>query len=186
WANSAGHSYGAEAEISAPRQNIGLWYDIPGDKPLTDKLRLAGGYQFEEIADNDSVSRLLRLGPEWHSERPSGWQRVLSLKWQHEDYRLGDDAGISTLLMPGVSYSYLRSDNRIDPSHGYRLQFEASAAKEGLLSDADVLHGNASRKGLTTVFDRHRLLGRVQLGGTASGGYSKFPPSLRFFAGGDQ
>ena len=185
WANSAGHSYGAEAEISAPRQNLGLWYDMPGDKPLTDKLRWAGGYQFEEIADNDSVSRLLRLGPEWHSERAGGWLRVLSLKWQHEDYRLGDDQGISTLLMPGASYSLLRSDNRIDPSEGYRLQFAVSAAKAGLLSDADVLHGDASLKGLTTVFDKHRLLGRVQVGGTA-GGYAKVPPSLRFFAGGDQ
>src|SRR5690606_30568920 len=119
------------------------------------------------------------------SERAGGWQRVLSLKWQHEDYRLGDDQGISTLLMPGISYSLLRSNNRIDPSHGYRLQFSTSVAKAGLLSDADVLHGNASLKGLTTVFDKHRLLGRVQAGGTA-GGYSKVPPSLRFFAGGDQ
>jgi translocation and assembly module TamA len=185
WANSAGHSYGAETEISAPRQNLGLWYDMPGDKPLTDKLRLAGGYQFEEIADNDSLSRMLRLGPEWHSERRGGWQRVLSLKWQHENYRLGDDQGLSTLLMPGISYSLLRTDNRIDPSEGYRLQYSASVAKQGLLSDADVLHGNASLKGLTTVFDRHRLLGRVQVGGTL-GSYSKVPPSLRFFAGGDQ
>src|SRR3546814_6720316 len=63
-------------------------------------------------------------------------------KWQHEEYRLGDDSGASTLLMPGVAYSYLRSDNRIDPSRGYRLQFEAAAAKAGVLSDADLVHAN--------------------------------------------
>ncbi|PTS86408.1 hypothetical protein DBR00_02305 [Pseudomonas sp. HMWF032] len=186
WANPQGHSYGAELELSAPRQNVGLWYDVPLDPPLTDKLRIAGGYQAEDLANTDSSSRLLTVGPEWHSKLDSGWQRVLSLKWQHEQYDLGDDAGTSTLLMPGLSYSYLHSDNQIDPNHGYRLQFDLSGAAKGLLSDANVLHGNIQLKGLTTLFKRHRLLGRVQVGGTESDGFSKVPPSLRFFAGGDQ
>lgn len=186
WANAQGHSYGFESELSAPRQNVGLFYDIPLDPPLTDKLRFAGGYQYEEIADTDSLSKLLTVGPEWHSKLPSGWERVISLKWQREEYRLGNDEGLSTLLMPGISYSYLRSDNRIDPHNGYRLQFETEVAKEGLGSDANVLHGTALIKGLTTVAQNHRFLGRVQVGGTATNGYKSIPPSLRFFAGGDQ
>ncbi|NQD96563.1 outer membrane protein assembly factor, partial [Pseudomonas sp. CrR25] len=128
WANRAGHSYGAEMELSAPRQNLGLWYDRPLDPPLTDKLRYAGGYQYEELADTDSLSRLLTLGPEWHSKLDSGWQRVLALKWQREEYRLGEDSGLSTLLMPSVSYAYLRSDNPMDPNRGYRLQFDLALA----------------------------------------------------------
>lgn len=186
WANPKGHSYGAEVELSAPRQNIGLWYDVPLDPPLTDKLRVAGGYQAEELADTDSNSRLLTFGPEWHSQLANGWQRVVSLKGRHEQYDLGDDAGTSTLLMPGISYSYLRSDSQIDPNHGYRLQVDLAGAANGLLSDANVLHANVQLKGLTTLFKRHRLLGRVQLGGTESDGFAQVPPSLRFFAGGDQ
>ena len=186
WANPQGHSYGAEFELSAPRQNVGLWYDVPLDPPLTDKLRIAGGYQAEDLANTDSSSRLLTVGPEWHSKLDSGWQRVLSLKWQHEQYDLGDDAGSSTLLMPGISYSYLHSDNQIDPNHGYRLQFDLAGSAKGLLSDANVLHGNIQLKGLTTFFQRHRVLGRVQVGGTESDGFANVPPSLRFFAGGDQ
>ncbi len=186
WVNPQGHSYGWEAEVSAPRQNVGLWYDVPLDPPLTDKLRYAGGYQNEELAGTDTLSKLLTVGPEWHSKLPSGWQRVVSLKWQREEYRLGDDAGLSTLLMPGVSYSYLRSDNRIDPHNGYRLQFDAKVAKEGLGSDNNLLYGTAMVKGLTTVFDKHRLLARAQVGGSATNGYKSIPPSLRFFAGGDQ
>ncbi len=186
WVNPQGHSYGWEAEVSAPRQNIGLWYDVPLDPPLTDKLRYAGGYQYEELAGTDTLSKLLTVGPEWHSKLPSGWQRVVSLKWQREEYRLGDDSGLSTLLMPGVSYSYLRSDNRIDPHHGYRLQFDTKVAKEGLGSDNNLLYGTAMVKGLTTVFDKHRFLARAQIGGSATNGYKSIPPSLRFFAGGDQ
>ncbi|MCD5981630.1 autotransporter assembly complex protein TamA [Pseudomonas sp. CDFA 610] len=186
WANAQGHSYGFESELSAPRQNVGLWYDVPLDPPLTDKLRFAGGYQYEEIAGTDSLSKLLTVGPEWHSKLPSGWERVVSLKWQREEYRLGDDSGLSTLLMPGVSYSYLRSDDRIDPHKGYRLQFDAQVAKEGLGSDANLVRGNVLLKGLTTVAQNHRFLGRVQFGGNFTDGYTSIPPSLRFFAGGDQ
>ncbi|WP_122600996.1 autotransporter assembly complex protein TamA [Pseudomonas viridiflava] len=186
WANAQGHSYGFESEISAPRQNVGLWYDVPLDPPLTDKLRFAGGYQYEEIAGTDSLSKLLTVGPEWHSKLPSGGERVISLKWQREEYRLGDDSGLSTLLMPGISYSYLRSDDRIDPHKGYRLQFDAQVAKEGLGSDANLIRGNVLLKGLTTVAQNHRFLGRVQFGGNFTDGYTSIPPSLRFFAGGDQ
>ncbi len=187
WVNPQGHSYGWETELSAPRQNVGLWYDIPLDPPLTDKLRFAGGYQNEEISGTDTLSKLLTVGPEWHSKLPSGWQRVISLKYQREEYRLGDDSGLSNLLMPGVSFSYLRSDNRIDPHNGYRLQFDLQAAKEGLGSDTNLIHGNVLLKGLTTLGQNHRLLGRVQFGGSATNGYQQnIPPSLRFFAGGDQ
>ncbi|MCJ8178533.1 autotransporter assembly complex protein TamA [Pseudomonas viridiflava] len=186
WANAQGHSYGFESELSAPRQNVGLWYDVPLDPPLTDKLRFAGGYQYEEIAGTDSLSKLLTVGPEWHSKLPSGWERVISLKWQREEYRLGGDSGLSTLLMPGISYSYLRSDDRIDPHKGYRLQFDAQVAKEGLGSDANLVRGNVLLKGLTTIAQNHRFLGRVQFGGNFTDGYTSIPPSLRFFAGGDQ
>ena len=186
WDNARGDSYGFESEISQPKQNVGAWYDIPLDPPLTDKLRFAAGYQYEEIANTDTLSKLLTVGPEWHSKLDNGWTRIVSLKWQHEEYRLGDDSGLSTLLMPGVSYSVLRSDNRIDPTHGYSVSLDAQVAKEGLMSDTNLLHGNAQFKALTTVWDKHRFLGRVQFGGSATNGYKSIPPSLRFFAGGDQ
>ena len=186
WDNARGDSYGFESEISQPKQNVVAWYDIPLDPPLTDKLRFAAGYQYEEIANTDTLSKLLTVGPEWHSKLDNGWTRIVSLKWQHEEYRLGDDSGLSTLLMPGVSYSVLRSDNRIDPTHGYSVSLDAQVAKEGLMSDTNLLHGNAQFKALTTLWDKHRFLGRVQFGGSATNGYKSIPPSLRFFAGGDQ
>ena len=186
WDNARGDSYGFESEISQPKQNVGAWYDIPLDPPLTDKLRFAAGYQYEEIANTDTLSKLLTVGPEWHSKLDNGWTRIVSLKWQHEEYRLGDDSGLSTLLMPGVSYSVLRSDNRIDPTHGYSVSLDAQVAKEGLMSDTNLLHGNAQFKALTTLWDKHRFLGRVQFGGSATNGYKSIPPSLRFFACGVQ
>ncbi|HBP1132104.1 TPA: outer membrane protein assembly factor [Pseudomonas aeruginosa] len=184
WVNAEGHSLGFESEISAPRQNVGAWYEIPLDPPLTDKLRFTSGYQFEDLVDTES--KLLTLGGEWHSKQPDGWQRVVSLNWMREEYKLGDDSGLSSFLMPGIGYSLLETDNKVDPSHGYRLQFNVKGAKEGLLADADVLHVDAMAKGLTSFAGGHRLLGRLQVGGIATNDYKSIPPSLRFFAGGDQ
>lgn len=184
WVNPQGHSLGWEAEVSEPRQNVGAWYEIPLDPPLTDKLRLTSGYQNEDLVD--TRSKLLTLGGEWHHKLDSGWQRVVSLNWQREEYELGDDSGLSSFLMPGVGYSILRADNKIDPSEGYRLQFDVKGAKQGLLADADVAHVNAMAKGVTSFWGGQRLLGRFQVGGIATNDYSSIPPSLRFFAGGDQ
>ena len=66
------------------------------------------------------------------------------------------------------------------------MQLDVSAGSGSLLSDADVVHVSALARGLTTLADKHRVLARVEIGGVATDKYSAIPPSLRFFAGGDQ
>ncbi len=88
--------------------------------------------------------------------------------------------------MPGLGYSILRSDSPLDPSEGYRLQWDVRGAKQDFLADADVLHVSALGRGLITLADKHRFLGRAQVGAIGTNSYEKVPPSLRFFAGGDQ
>jgi len=186
YSGSEGQRYGLESELAKPKQNLSLWYEWPLASPLSDKLRFAGGYQYEEIAGSDSLSRLFKVGPSWQQQLSSGWQQVLSLNWQHEEYRRGDERGLSNLVMPGLSFNRLKTDNRFDPQNGYRLQFDIAAAKKGLLSDADLLHANLLIKGLTTVGAKHRILARLQLGGSETDDYSNIPASLRYYAGGDQ
>ncbi len=80
----------------------------------------------------------------------------------------------------------MRSDNKLNPSRGFRLEFALSAAKNGVLSNADLVHNEVTLKGLTTLWQRHRFLGRFQFGGNLTDDYKGIPPSLRFFAGGAQ
>ena len=184
--NSRGHKLGVDSEISKPRQNVSTWYQIPLAKPLTDYVRFSTGYQREELVDADS--RIVNLGVQWHARLPSEWLRIVSLRWEQEKYNFGSGAksGRSSFLMPGVGYSVLRSDSPLDPSQGYRLQWDVRGAKQGFLADADVLHVTALARGLRTFAHKHRLLGRAQIGAIGTNNYSKVPPSLRFFAGGDQ
>lgn len=185
WINRMGHSRGAETELSGPRQNVSGWYELPLDPPMTDSIRLTAGYQHEDIENVES--ELLTFGQQWQHQLDNGWLQVLSLRWEGEQFNIGDDEkGTSRLLIPGIGYSKLHSDSPLDPSHGYRLQVNVSGAHRAALSSVDILHVNAIAKGLITLAGKHRFLTRFQFGGVATNQFKKVPPSLRFFAGGDQ
>ncbi|PAV25715.1 hypothetical protein CF392_09610 [Tamilnaduibacter salinus] len=185
WINQWGHKRGVETEISQPRQSLSTWYELPLDPPMTDSIRLNAGYQREDI--EDVASDRLVLGQQWQHELSSGWQQVLSLKWQGERYRIGQRReNRSTLLLPGISYSKLNADNPIDPSRGFRLVLDVAGSHRAVLSDADILHVRGLARGLITLADRHRFLARVEAGAVATNDFEDVPPSLRFFAGGDQ
>lgn len=185
WINSRGHRRGAETELSQPRQSISGWYELPLDPPMTDSIRLTTGYQREDIEDVESER--LTLGQQWRHQLDNGWLRVTSLRWEGERFRIGGvDARTTRLFMPGIGFSKLQADSPLDPSRGYRLQFDVAGGLRDFLSTVDVVHVTAQAKGLYTFADRHRILSRIEVGGIATNRFSDVPPSLRFFAGGDQ
>ena len=185
WINPMGHRRGVETELSVPRQNVSTWYELPLDPPMTDSIRLSAGYQREEIEDVES--ELLTFGQQWKHQLDDGWMQVASLRWEGERFRIGDDeTEQSSLLLPGVGYSKLHADSPLDPSRGYRIQFDVTGAHRAVLSNVDIFHVNFLIKGLYTLADNHRFLTRFHLGGVATNHFSDVPPSLRFFAGGDQ
>lgn len=184
WLNSRGHSRGAELEISAPRQKVSSWYQIPLTPPQSSHLRFFSGWQREDIDDTESQSMV--IGGLLQRRLDNGWNRSIGLRLEQERYSLGDDSGRSTLLIPSLGFQRTVSDNTMDPTRGYSLMMDLQGAKAGVLSDIDFVRLNLAAKGLYTLWDNHRFLTRAQVGGIASNGFSSVPPSLRFFAGGDQ
>jgi len=185
WVNEWGHRRGAETELSAPRQNITGWYELPLDPPMTDSIRLSAGYQREDIEDVQSDR--FTVGQQWRHRMDNGWTRVLSMRWENERFDIGNaESGNTRLLLPGIAFSKRHADSPIDPSRGYRLQFDVTGGLRDAFSTVDVLHVNSEARGLITLADNHRFLTRFQLAGVATNRFSDVPPSLRFFAGGDQ
>ncbi len=185
WVNPMGHRRSVETELSAPRQSLSAWYELPLDPPMTDSIRYTTGYLREDIEDVEAER--LTLGQQWQHGMADGWQQILSLRWEGERFRIGDEeTRNSSLFLPGASYSKLVSDSPVDPSRGYRLAFETVGSHRSLLSDADILQVQAFARGLITVGDGHRFLARLKVGAVATNEFEDVPPSLRFFAGGDQ
>ncbi|MFN3580672.1 MAG: autotransporter assembly complex protein TamA [Pseudomonas sp.] len=184
WINSRGNKRGAELELSAPRQKVTSFYQIPLTPPQSSSLRFFTGWQKEEIDDVDS--RSLTVGAQHEKRLKSGWDRIVGLRLEQERFSVGNESGSTTLLIPGVSFTRTRSDQNIDPSRGYSLLLDVQGAKEGIVSDIDFIRVNASAKGLYTFREKHRALARANVGAIGSDSFSGVPPSLRFFAGGDQ
>lgn len=185
WINSRGHQLGFSTEVSAVKQNITSWYQIPLKDPLTEKLRFTGGLQHEDVVDTES--NLWVLGAEYNKKLHSGWNRTLSLRLMQEDYTIEDESTDTQLyLIPGVNFSYFTSDNNTDPSQGYRLSFDFSTAKKNMLSEVDFFRYNIKAIGLYTFQRRHRILLRGEVGGIQTNNFKDISPSLRFFTGGDQ
>ena len=184
WLNAKGHSRGADLEISLPRQQLTTWYQIPLTPPQSSSLRFFTGVQKEDIEDVETESFV--IGALHQRRLDNGWERAIGLRLEEERFKVGNDEGDATLLIPSIGFNRLKSDGGMDPSRGYSLAFEVQGAKEGFISDFDFLRVTGTARGLYTVQDRHRLLARAQLGGIASQSFERIPPSLRFFAGGDQ
>ena len=184
WVNPQGHSRGASMELSIPRQNVTAFYQVPLDPPLDNNLRYFVGWQHEDI--DDVETRSLALGAELNTRLESGWQRTIGLRLQHEIFSLGDDSGNATLLIPSLVLQRTQANGGVDPSRGYSMLLDVQGAKAGVLSTVDFARVMGQVKGLYTAFDNHRLFGRLALGAVATNDFSSIPPSLRFFAGGDQ
>ena len=184
WLNSRGHSRGAETELSGPRQKLSSWYQIPLTPPQSSHLRFFTGWQREHIDDTESQSMV--LGGLFQKRLANGWDRSIGLRLEQERYSLGNDSGESTLLIPSLGFQRTVSDSTMDPSRGYSLLTDLQGAKAGVLSDIDFVRLHVAARGLYTLWEKHRFLARAQAGGIASNGFARVPPSLRFFAGGDQ
>lgn len=184
WLNSRGHSRGAELELSEPRQRVTSWYQIPLTPPQSSHLRFFSGWQREDIDDTESQS--IVLGGLLQRRLSNGWNRSIGLRLEQERFSLGNDSGRTTLLIPSIGFQRTHSDDSMDPSRGFSLQADLQGAKSGILSDIDFVRLHTSAKGLYTLWDNHRFLARAQFGAIGSDGLSRVPPSLRFFAGGDQ
>ena len=185
YVNPYGHSQGGEVELSRPRQNLGYFYELPLNPPMTDSLRFTGSYQVEDV--EDTRSQRISTGAQWRSQLDSGWRQVVSLRREEDRFDVGERSDRTVLVLPGISYNFLKRDSPVDPSSGYRLQFEASGSQRGLFSDVDILHATAEARGLVTVGESgHRFLSRLRVGAVGTNDFDRVPPFLRFFAGGDQ
>ncbi|WP_404399772.1 autotransporter assembly complex protein TamA [Idiomarina seosinensis] len=182
WVNNRGHQFRSAVQLAQYESRATAIYHIPGEKPQMDyhQLRTEIGNKDNESV-NSQVYRVAALDVFTYDR----WQREYDLSWFHEDFTVGIQNDRSEFLVPGVKWRYLSSDQRINVVNGWRISFGLRAAAGGLLSDADMVQGNIKFKSVWTLSERWRLLSRAEAGATYIDNFYRLPPSLRFFAGGD-
>jgi len=90
------------------------------------------------------------------------------------------------LLIPGLKGSVFWADDRIVAKRGIRVTATAIGSQETLFADSAFLQTALRTKALYSFFDQWRVIGRADVGATLINDVHDLPPSLRYYAGGDQ
>jgi translocation and assembly module TamA len=98
---------------------------------------------------------------------------------------VGSDEGVTDLVIGGLSYRWKRADDDIYPLRGLRLDLGARGSHDALLSTQSFMSFTASAKGVRAAGGGVRFIGRVDTGWTSTSTFRALPPTVRFFAGGD-
>jgi translocation and assembly module TamA len=181
--NSRGHQLGINAQFSPVVSEAAVSYRFPYGDPRTEWVSFSGGLRREDTESAFSTS--VELGVRRVISLGRNWALSESLNYLTEDYEVADQTGRSRLLMPGLAWSRLRTDSPVRPSLGSRLMFELRAASDSVGSDTSFLQAVASGKWIRSLPSGARILARAELGATAKSEFQNLPPSVRFFAGGD-
>lgn len=181
--NDRGHKVQSALQLSEKINRVGASYEIPVADPRYDALKYAGSWASEEW--EDTRTELLSVAAALSHSGPM-YQYGATLEIRDENYDVGVTSGSSLLLLPGASWSVVFAENRINVKDGWRFSVDVKGADETLFSDATFVQAQAGVKGIMSLFDKWRLIGRFTLGGTAVDSINSLPPSLRFYTGGDQ
>jgi translocation and assembly module TamA len=181
--NEEGHQFGITAQVSPLVSELTVNYRMPINDPRTDWLAFDAGVKSEhtETADSDS----LQIGARRLTRQRHDWYRATIITFLIEDFTVGAETGRAQLLMPGVDWTRVHEDNTIRANRGYKLELEARGASDAIVSDSSfvqvILHG----KWIWSPSEQSRILFRSVLGAMEESDFAKLPPSVRFFAGGD-
>jgi len=180
-----GQEFSAEFNIAERRQSLTAEYILPSYRKLTDYAALRGGYDREDIDTYDSST----LFVEGELVRAFGRGRLGSvyLRLQQEAFTISEEDSVSRLLLPGVRFSERRYDDPVRPRRGHLYRLEVRGTHQALGSDTGLLQALGSANTLQPLPGGFSIFARVQAGATwQNEPLREIPPSLRFFAGGDQ
>lgn len=181
--NDSGHKVHSSLQLSENINKIGASYEIPVADPRYDALKYAGSWASEQW--EGTQTDLLSVAASLSHSGPV-YQYGATFEVRDENYDVGVTSGSSFLLLPGFGWSVVIAENRINTEDGWRFSVDVKGTEKSLLSDATFVQAQAGVKGIKSLFDKWRLIGRLTLGTTVVDSIDDLPPSLRFYAGGDQ
>ncbi|PRY65621.1 autotransporter secretion outer membrane protein TamA [Vreelandella songnenensis] len=184
WINSYGHSLNHDLYLSAPEQRFTGVYNIPLEDPLRDSYRLQYGIRNIDDSDTQSLEAGVELGRRWQFD--NDWVQTIYFRTTYEDFTQGGEADQVWLFYPGIQWSRTRTRPQRFPLWGDRQQLSVEYSDRVWGSDAQFTRLTGDTEWIRTLGNDNRFLARLSMGAIETDDFSKLPPSLRFFAGGDR
>jgi translocation and assembly module TamA len=182
--NRRGHRADVEARVSSIERSGKTDYIVPGIYPSTDLTTYTLAYA--NVHTQTSTSQSFLVGGS-RARALGRWRQSLGFNYERTTFKVGTDSGVSRLLGPQASWQRVFADDRIYPTHGERIEFDLRGADKSVLSNATFVQALARGKFIQSFGEeRFRVITRADLGYTATSDFHDLPPTVRFFAGGDQ
>ncbi len=180
-----GHELYSNLYVAERLQGLVTGYILPSPKDVRSSTTLQLNLQQEDTSTYSS--RILALELDRNRSFGKGKLGTAYVKAQYEDYSVGDQKATARLLLPGVRFSDDRYENPIRPRKGFRYALELRGTHQLLGSDTALVQILAEGSHLLPLPWRFALHTRAKAATTLlSDPLKDIPPSLRFFAGGDQ
>lgn len=180
-----GHELNAQLYIAERLQGLAASYLMPSYRDIRSSTTFQLNLQREDVTSY--VSRLAAIEVARNRSFGKGEVGTVYLKVQQEEFTIGTQDSSTRLVMPGVRFTRDRYDNLIRPTSGYRFSFDLRGTHTLLGSDTALLQLVAEGSHLQPLPWRLSLQSRLRTGFTPfHDALREIPPSLRFFAGGDQ
>lgn len=184
WLNQYGHSFDSSLSISGPEQSVTAGYKIPLEDVLHDYYRIQYGMKHVDNRDTESLESNLVLERHWLLD--SSWHRTVFLRYLIESYEQGLQDDGAQFLMPGITYTRTRTRlNRSLLTWGDKQTITLEYADPSVISETRATRVQAGSSWVRSLGERHRGLFRIDGSANFADEFDKLPPSLRFFAGGD-
>jgi translocation and assembly module TamA len=184
--NSRGHQASAGLQMAPVRGDANASYNIPVRDPRTDRLNFDAKFEYEYLDDTDRDTFDLEVGfLRTTLDRKNFFELFSQFKYERFGTG-GEDDTTTQILSLGTIVSRTVSEETQFVRKGYRVSGDLRVASSAFVSDTGFLRGDFDAKYLYPVGSNGRLNLRGQLGGAWVEDFSKYPNSLRFFAGGDQ
>lgn len=181
--NTSGHKARGALQIAELENKFTLRYDIPRNDPRYDSYVV--GATYNDQSWEQTQTRLVAAGLTLDHGEPR-IRYGASIEGRNEKYDVGATSGTSKLLMPGANLAMIWADSLVNTRNGLQLAVNLNGASEATGSDATFLQVTGSSKLIFSPFRPWRLIGRGTLGATLVDSIDDLPPSLRYYAGGDQ
>ena len=183
WVNQYGHSFDSNLSLSIPEQTMVFGYKIPLEDVLNEYYRLQYGMKYEDNLDTQSLE--VNAVVERHWQLSSGWHRNLYLKYLHEDFTQGAQDDDIKMVIPGISFSRSETSGGGMPLSGNRYALTMEVSDKNLVSRARMYRFKLLTGWIGSIGSDHRGLARIGASANFTDDILDIPPSLRFFAGGD-
>ena len=180
-----GHDLDLSLYLAQRLQGFAARYLRPSPLDLKSSTTAQLNLQQEDVSTYQSKLAALELARNRSFGR--GELGTVYVKLQQENFTIGDVSSGSRLVLPGVRFSKERFDDQIRPSSAYRYGADLRGTHQFLGSDTALVQLIVEGAVLVPLPWRLFVQARTKAGySILPDPLQDLPPSIRFFAGGDQ